>query len=243
MKAKLTLFALPLYLCACAGPRYAIQPAAQVGQTTHHEQGSVVLTSEKKNVVNVRPIYEQVQQKQRLQFLVVAGNRGTEPFQFSGTNVDVKIDGQSVKVYSFEEQKREIESAAMWAAVAAGLSAGVSSVNAALPQTTYGTVYTPRGNVNYNVTQWNSADAAAQQAVAQANLNQQMQAISASSAAQLGSLGSVLRLNTVAPGAAAGGVVTADGIKGDGPHQVTVNVSLPDEVHSLEFQLSGVAKK
>ncbi|HEY1173365.1 MAG TPA: hypothetical protein VGH19_18495 [Verrucomicrobiae bacterium] len=228
---------------ACAGPRYAVQPVLNSELKSHHQQGMVVLESDKKHVVTVRPLQNQVRAKERLKFLVAVGNQGQEPFEFSLDDVQVSDNDQPLKLYSYEEQKREIENAAALMALAAGINAASASINAAMPQTTYANLSVPGGgSMNYQLTTFNPANAAAQQAAIQANLSSEMQAISAGSAAQLNSLSAVLRQNTVKPGLAAGGVVMVQAVKTLGSHEIKLHVQAEQEDHEFTFTMEKLPK-
>ncbi len=226
-----------LFLTACAGPKMALRPLPQAGQTTRLEQGQTVIESTNKHLVMVRPLQTEVRAKQRLQFLVVVGNRGQEPFDLALSNISVTANDQPLKLWTYEEQKRQIETAAAWMAVATGLSAASASINAAMPQPPSGTLYVPgAGGVNYSMTQVNPANTAVQQATIQANMNAQLQSISATSTLQLQGIDAVLRSTTIVPGAAAGGVVTADGFKKAGTYAVKLTVNAQDKPHTFQFE-------
>jgi len=231
-----------LLITGCAGPKYAITPVPGQGQSTRMDQGRTVVESSRKNLVMASAVDDVVRKKQRLRFLVTTGNRGEQPFDFSYDNINLLRNGETVRLVSYENRKKEIETAAAWAAVAAGLNAASASMRAAMPQTTYTTLHGPGGSANVALTTYNPTAAAIQQQQINANMNMQMNQIMDSSSAQLNALSAVLRPTTIKPGGAAGGVVICEGFKSGDNHELVLEVSLPDEKHEFRFLIKKEGK-
>jgi hypothetical protein len=238
-RINLFIYILSLqFLTGCAGPKIALRPAPQPSQTTRLENGKMIIESKKEHLVYVRPLRTEVHAKQRLEFLVMVGNQGSSPFEFSIGDVAVRLDDQFLKTYTFEELQQEIaNNAAALAAMGMVYSAN-ASMNASFAQTHINAALAPNASLNYSLNQLNAGMPYAQQADQYSNMANQMQTLSLATSAQAGGLGSILRHTVIPPGAVGGGIVTVDSLKSAEPHTITLTVNPLEETHIFTFTTS-----
>ena len=205
--------------------------------------------SPKKALVAIRPEAKTYSSDDRPTIVITVLNGTEKPFDFSTENVRVFVDGDSHKVFTYDELVAEVKREQVWSTIAAALSGAVRSMNAANAGYTYNSggfnkfAYDNKENgVNgfgsYSDYTYNAA--AAQQARIAANAQTQadMQAIVNSAEQSLDALSAtMLKKTTVFPQAWHGGYVTIDKIPiADQPRDVKVVVMAAGEEHEFLFK-------
>lgn len=212
-----------------------------------YEQGVPLVKSQKTSGVVVRILTSEFNNETSglPSLFVAAYNGSTSSFDFSTDNISAQSGGKAVKIYSFEQMQKRIRNEAALMAFAVAMSAAGASMQASLPQTSYtsGTINAygaggyARANYGATTTTYNPTAVAAAQAQINSNMMSHMSMVASSRDLQLSGTAALLRRNTVAPGAAAGGVVKLHGpdIEAGKPLRVIVNLS--GEMHEFLFEV------
>jgi hypothetical protein len=239
---QVVVVALALSGCATS---YALKPEQGVAQNVTFDHGAAVVMSKKDHgAVRVAPTNTSF--AGRLSLGVVAFNDGNKGENLGVENVQIfTASGTPVRVYSYEELAKQAKNAAMWQAIAVGLSASANAYAASQPATvnTTGSIYGRGGYTNFNssTTVYNPANAALANSINQANTERSMAQISGTLESTLAGLGeSVLRTTTISPGEAFGGNVIADKPKfAKGEDQsLRVVVQFAGEQHEFKFAVA-----
>jgi hypothetical protein len=245
------LFVLMLAISALQGcsTTLKLDPVTSGEQKEIFQGGTRTLISAKKSLVTIRPSANSYQSEQRPSLVVSVTNGTDESYNFSPNNISASVNGQSVKVFTYEELVAEVNRKQAWAVVAAALAGAAQSYSAANSGYTYnssyygsgygGNRYAPYSGYTYN-------SAAVQQAQATTNAQNQanMAAIKTQTDEALNRLSStILRKETVFPQKTFGGYITLDKFPvPDSANEVTLNVSVGGEVHQFKFMLTVVAE-
>jgi hypothetical protein len=179
-------------------------------------------------------------------FQIGVVNGGDATFDFSTANVTAMSGSTPVPVLTYEQIAKRIKKDANRLAMATAMAGASQSIAASAPQTTYSSgTYGTRGAygkpATYGTysgvsTTYNPAATAAAQAQINANTSSQMSAITANRDALLSGMGDILRLNTVRPGASAGGIIKLDASRIEpGPLKLIATVN--GEVHEFIFEV------
>lgn len=237
MSKKFAVSLLVLFISGCA--TIPMKPVAGGDQKTIYQEGMPILVSAKTHIVflgtpsgfdtNIRPyVY------------VAVLNPSDRPFLFSTENVTVWDGLESLKVYTHEELKRSYERRMAAAMFLLAFSAGMQAAAASQPSYTYGTVYGPRGyTATYYAQTYDPAAAIQAQNMAMANSLQMMSAIQNSRNPELAVINSILRKNTILPGAFVGGLVVFDPpaeVMNMGKKAVTIQVRIGDDRHEFKVE-------
>lgn len=237
---------LACFLSGCVNSR-TLAFAAGNSVAPIYEQGVPLVKSQKTNGVVVRILTSEFNNETNglPSLFVAAYNGSTSDLDFSTENIRAESGGKPVKVYSFEQMQKRIRNEAALMAFAVAMSAAGASVQASLPQTSYtsgtinayGTGGYARANYGAITTTYNPTAVAAAQAQINSNMMSQMSMVASSRNLQLSGTAALLRRNTIAPGAAAGGVVKLHGpdIEAGKPLRITVN--LQGEIHEFLFEV------
>ena len=205
--------------------------------------------SAKNSLVTIRPSANTFQSEQRPSLVVSVTNGTDESYNFSSDDIRASVNGQSVKVFTYEELVAEVKSQQAWAILGAALGGAAQSYSAANSGYTYNSSYYGSGYGSnryapYSGYTYNSA--AVQQAQAAANAQNQanMAAIKTETDTALNRLSStILRKETVFPKKTFGGYITLDKFPvTDSANEVTLNVSVGGEMHQFKFMLTVVAE-
>jgi len=254
MKNLLLVLASCLLIQGCAST-LRIDPQTLDGQQEIFQEGVEAVLSPKKALVAIRSTTNTYSSESRPTFVVSVQNGTKDPFNFSTEDIQVFVDGQPHKVFTYDELVAEIKRQQAWAAFAVALNGAAQSMNAANAGHTYhsGTsnayAYDNYGNSAYGYGSYSGYSynaAAAQQAQAAANAQTQadMQAIQSQTEQSLQSLGStMLKKTTVLPQSWHGGYVTIEKIPNVAePHEIKVLVQAAGEEHEFLLQHFKVEK-
>jgi hypothetical protein len=210
-----------------------------------YEGGVPILKSVKRDTVIVRLLTPEFSKDVNAlpAFFVAVANGGTGAFDFSTSNITATCGSAPVRVYTAADVQKRIEHEAAMLAFATALNGASQSMQASMPQQTYTSGYASAygsggyANANYygTSTTYNPAATAAAQAQINANTSQQMATIAGLRNAQLNGLGSMLKRETIAPGAFAGGVVKLHAEDIRNGQIVTLHVQTGSEVHDFLF--------
>jgi len=248
MKQLISIIILGMLLQGCA-TTLRLDPQALDGQQEVFQEGVEAIISTKKALVAIRPSTNTYSSEVRPTFVVTVLNGTEEPFNFSTEDVQVFVDGQPQKVFTYDELVAEVKRRQAWAAFAAALSGAAQSMSAANAGYTYNSgtynayAYDNYGNTAYGYGSYSGYTynaAAAQQAQAAANAQTQanMRAIRNQTEQSLNALSAtMLKKTTVLPHAWHGGYVTIDKIpNADKPHDIRVVVRAAGEEHEFLFK-------
>jgi hypothetical protein len=245
------LFLLMLTIGAMQGcsTTLKLNPVASDEQNEIFQGGTKALISTKKSLVTIRPSANSYQSGQRPSLVVSVTNGTDASYNFSPDNIRASINGQSVKVFTYEELVAEVNSQQAWAILGAALGSAAQSFSAANSGYTYNTSYYSSGYGGNRYTPYSSYtynSAAVQQAQAATNAQNQanMAAIKTQTDKALDRLSStILRKETVFPQKTVGGYITLDKFPvPDSANEVTLNVSAGGEMHQFKFMLTVVDK-
>lgn len=231
-----------------------LDPVASEEQKEIFQGGTETLISAKESLVAIRPSTNSYQSVQRPSLVVSVTNGTDEPYNFGPENISASINGQSVKVFTYDELVAEVKRQQAWAAVAAALNGAAQSMNAANAGYTYnsgtynssyyGSGYSGYGYGSYSGYTYNAAAVQQAQAAANAQTQANMAAIKTQTDEALNQLAStMLRKETVFPQKTFGGYITLDKLPvPDSPNEVIINIAVGAEVHQFKFMLTKVAK-
>jgi len=210
MKRLMSICAVILF-SGCAGANLKFEPVPTPGQKEVYERGIGVLTSVKRNAVVVAPDPSVYNESDSPTIAVYVVNNSTSEFNFSTENIKAYVDGESVKVYTYEELYKDIQRKASAAAFGAVLNSVVQSANAANErQTTDFTATTSNGinAVRGSVATVKTGLSAREQREIQRDAAANMSGIEARRHTSLQNLNSaILRKTTIMPGAIDGGYI------------------------------------
>ena len=247
MKSSIIPLALAaVMLTGCVSTKtIAVSSSSPVRAT--YEQGTAVLKSQKVSGVVVRVLTAQFTKETNAlpAFYIVVSNGSEKETDFSAANVTAFSGKDRVGVYTFEEMEKKIKREAAMMAFALAMNSASQSMAASMPQTTQssGSVYAtgPGGSARAvysgTTTTYNPAAASAAQAQINAQTMGQMSVVASARDIQLNNLGSMLRRNTLPPGAFVGGVVKlhAEDIRSGEPLKLVV--ALAGDSHEFVFDI------
>ena len=231
-----------------------LAPVASGEQKEIYQGGTETLISAKKSLVAIRPSANSYQSVQRPSLIVSVTNGTDESYNFGPENISASVNGQSVKVFTYDELVAEVKRQQAWAAVAAALNGVAQSMNAANAGYTYnsgtynssyyGSGYSGYGYGSYSGYTYNAAAVQQAQSAANAQTQANMAAIKTQTDEALNQLAStMLRKETVFPQKTFGGYITLDKLPvPDSPNEVIIDISVGGEVHQFKFMLTKVAK-
>ncbi len=248
------LFILMLAIGALQGcaTTLKLDPVASGEQKEIFQGGTETLISAKQSLVAIRPSANSYQSVQRPSLVVSVTNGTDEQYNFGPENISASVNGQSVKVFTYDELVAEVKRRQAWAAVAAALNGAAQSMNAANAGYTYnsgtynssyyGSGYSGYGS--YSGYTYNAAAVQQAQAAANAQTQANMAAIEAQTDKDLNQLSStMLRKETVFPQKTLGGYITLDKLPvPDSANEVIINITVGSEAHQFKFMLTKVAK-
>lgn len=245
MRSICLVVAIAVFVSGCAST-YSLKAEAIGKQAVRFDGGRPELVSETSSAaIRVSPRATSFQN--RMSIAVVIFNKADHPVNFGYENIKVNTgSGIPIRLFTYDQLRKEARDAATWAAVATALSAGAQSYAASQPSTinTYGSSYGSAGFSTYSArtTIYNPAAAAAGNAIAQQNARQDMQNISQALEGTLNRLdGSILRTTTVDPRTAFGGEIVVDKpkfSKGEVPY-VIITVDVEGEEHEFKFSIAS----
>jgi hypothetical protein len=230
-----------------------LYPVAAEGQKEIFQGGIETLISAKQSLVAIRPSDNTYQSEQRPSLVVTITNGTDEPYNFGPGNISASVNGQYVKVFTYDELVAEVKAQQAWAVVATALNAAVQSMNAANAGYTYNSgTYNPSysgsdySGYGYGSSGYTYNAAAAQQAQAASNAQTQanMTAIQTQTNVALNQLeATMLRKETVFPQKTFGGYITLDDLPvPDSENEVIIDISAGGEMHKFKFKVTKVDK-
>jgi hypothetical protein len=119
----------PLVFCSCAS-QLRLQALPATGQSIQYLQGLEACVSPGTIGVAVWADPQVYQSSERPTFFILAQNNSDKSIDFSTENISVSIEGQPLKVYTFDELVAEVESQRKWGTFAAALAGASQSFNA-----------------------------------------------------------------------------------------------------------------
>ena len=231
-----------------------LDPVASGEQKKVFQGGIETLISAKQSLVAIRPSAKSYQSVQRPSLVVSVTNGTEESYNFGPENIRASVNGQSVKVFTYDELIAEVEREQAWDAAFAAFFGAAKSMDAenagyTYNSGTYNSSYYDSGYSGYEYGSYSGYTynaAAVQQARAAANAQTQAQmaAIKTQTDEALNQLAStMIRKETVFPQQTFGGYITLDKLPvPDTANEVIINVSVGGESHQFHFMLTKVAK-
>lgn len=221
-------------------------------QLVEYEQGVAVIKSVDKNGVVVRLISNQFDSENPPALYVMVANLSNEPFLFSTQNISAEVKGEKVKVYTYEDLKRQIEIERTLNEIAIGLDSASQSFMAAQPRYsyTYGNIntfgygsYGGSASTYYSGSTWSydPARVAKAQSAINANATNQMAAAAANARIQTNNLKVILRENTIKPGEYCAGVIKLDPSSISYGSQLTLRIDTPQDNHLFYFDIPNLS--
>lgn len=217
-------------------------PTAGAGQEVRFVQGVPTTFSDgSSSSVQVTPL-GYIQDDNRFAFGVAAFNKGQAAFDFSLDDVHITSNGIELKTYTRDALAREARNKAIWAGVAMALAgaAAAYAANQNAYRTTSGYVATPRGVATFSATTYDPALAYAGTAAASAATTYGIVSIKNSLDSTITRLnGSILQVNTIDPGASAGGQIVVDMPKAKNwPQPLEVSIGIKGAQHRFAFSMT-----
>lgn len=105
---NLLYLAISLFFLSGCSASLKMSPIASEGQDTFFEKGTESLRSTKKAIVELRPVQDGYKSEERNTFAISVYNATHNPFKFSTNNILASVNGQRLKVYSYEELVSEV---------------------------------------------------------------------------------------------------------------------------------------
>lgn len=245
MKSIAAIAALSTTVSGCT-QNFAATPVVQTDQEIRYIQGVPTTFSDKPDSsIQITPI-GYIPEDQRLVFGAAAFNKGTTAKNFGLENISVSFGATQLRIYTRDELAHEARVKAAWAAFAVALAgaAAAYSANQNAYRTTNGYVAGPGGVVTFASRTYDPGLAYAGTAAATAATGYGIVSIRNSLDNTISHLnGSVLQVNTVDPGASAGGELVVDMPKGkEYPLPINISVNWGGAVHSFAFNVVPVKK-
>ncbi len=245
MKRLLLVFITVLFLHGCASS-LKLDPYALDGQKEIYQEGVESIISPKKSLVAIRPAESIYSSGNRPKIVITVLNGTDEPFNFSTENVQVFVDDNPHKVFTYDELVAEVKRQQAFGAFMAALNGISQSMNAANAGHAYSSgsintyAYDNYGNSVYGYgtyTEHTYDPMAVQQAQAAASAQTiaYMQLVNNQAEQSLSSLKTMmLKKTTVFPQAWHGGYVAMEKIPDISQnHTIKVVVSILDEKHTF----------
>jgi len=246
-----------LVLQGCA-TNLTISPFVLEDQASFYKDGAKIVISPQKNLVVARVLKERITSLERMTFIIMVENTTHTPFDFSTENISVSLDGNSLKVFSYEELVAEVEAQRRSMALAAALGA-VSrqmQVNQAGQQYHQGTIntnyYNPYGyrgqsTGTYSGYTYDPNATLQAQLASNAQTARDAEMIKGHAETQLAELNNtMLKKETVFPGCCTGGYIKTSPppMPITDKSRVLVQVMISsDETHCFEFELRKMINK
>ena len=236
--------ALPLLLLiallqGCATP-LQFSPQAAEDQQLIYQQDVQTLLSSKKALVGLRTLTSRYRSNERPTLVVSVLNGTEQPFDFSTDDVRVLVDGQPLKVFSYDELVAEAESDKVWAATATVIGGAAQGLGAAYSGYGYqsGSSYNSATGLNsYSGLSYNLGQSS-QGIFAASNYTQsELRAIKQDATRSLEALSStMLKRSTVMAQQRHGGYVRLEMLPDRRqPHRIQVLVDAAGETHEFWF--------
>lgn len=249
MRKIVSVFILISFLQGCA-TTLRLNPVAINGQQEIFQEGTKTLISAKNSLVAIRPSTNTYQSVERPTLVVSVSNGTEKPFNFSTEDMEVYVDNNPVKVFTYDELVAEVKKRQAHAAFAAALSGVAQSINAANAGYTYhsGTYnssyysnygYSGHGFGSYSGYSYNQAAALQAQNAANTQMMMNMAAINSQTNQALDELSStILKKSTVFPQKIHGGYIKLEKIPvTKEASDVSVKINAGGEIHDFNFQL------
>lgn len=241
------------FLQGCA-TTLSLNPIAIEGQKEIYQEGTKTLISPKKSLVAIRPSTNTYQSVQRPVLVVSVLNGTDKPFNFSTEDIEVYVDNNPLKVFTYDELVAEVEKQRAFAAFAVALGGVAQSINAANSGYTYhsGTYnssyysnygYSGYGYGSYSGYSYNPSAALQAQSTANTQMLTNMAVIKSQTNQALNEIGStILKKSTVFPQKIHGGYIKLDKIPVTKEiNNISVKINAGGEIHDFNFQLMQVS--
>jgi len=205
-----------------------------------YKSGELIQKSFKTNAVAVKVFKSKVSTAKKGGFVVAIANLSQSPILFSPKCISIEADGRQVKIYSYEELKKEIEQRARQLALATVLLGMGAAMQVNRPQ--YGTItaWGPGGFSSGTYSIYDPASVAATQAMIGANMVSQINAIENMRNSDLQIVETVLREHTLYPQETYAGLVVFEPPKEKNKQTITLKITLGSDVHEFKFLYSKV---
>jgi hypothetical protein len=237
----LTTAGLLLAFCVSASA-VTLTPAPTVSQIVNYTQGAPTIISERKSIASIT-VYPEA--NGHVVLFVAGRNQSMGNINFGTENIRADANGKPLRVFTYDELAKKINSTAFWKRFAGAAGAGLRSGAAVQPaQTNYGGTFNGYGYGNgpyYGSYQGHATTIdPAQQALAQSAINsdarRQGAALNAQQNQSLAALRVVLRTTTVQPGQMYGGVVEI--ARPPVSSIMNVRASFAGEAHIFSFRVA-----
>jgi len=231
-----------------------LDPVASGEQKEIFQGGIKTLVSPKRSLVIIRASANSYQSVQRPSLGVQVTNGTEESYDFGPENIRVSVNGQSVKVFTYDELIAEVErkqeSDATWAAIN-GIAKAMNAENAGYTDHSgtydssyYGSGYSGYGHGSYSGQTYDAAAVQQARSAGDAETRAKMAAIRTQTDETLNQVASaMLRKETIFPQQTFSGYILLGKLPvPDTANEVTINVSVGGESHQFHFMLTKVAK-
>ena len=233
------LSAVAMYGCSSIG----VKPQPGAGQSTFFSAGTEAIVSGGRSTIALRPEKPAFPAAEKPTFILTAINGQNFSVIISTENISAQLNGTPVRVYTYAELVKEVETAAAIQAFGAAMASVGRSMSAANAGHQYHYGYAPYGSP-YATTYYTYDAAAAQQArtAAQAQTDADFYRLQTETEAALAALEStILRKQTVFPGEGYGGYIKLEPISlAEGENTLTVSVEFGGETEEFMFELTEV---
>ena len=217
-----------------------LTPAPTGAQIVNYAQGAPTIVSERKSIASVTVLPEA---NGHVVLYVAGRNQSTANINFGTENVSADANGKPLRVFTYDELAKKINSGAFWKRFAGAAGAGLRAGAAVQPaQTNYTGQFNGSNNYGqYRGTYFGQAtttDPAAQamsQSAINADARAQGAAVNAQQSQSLAALQAVLRTTTVQPGQMYGGVIEV--ARPPASSIMNVRVRFAGELHIFSFRV------
>lgn len=219
-----------------------LTPIASRTQVVNYTQGAPTLVSPGKSIASATVVPEA---NGHVVLFVAVQNKTRRNVNLGVENVSAAAGGAALRVFTYDELARKIQTGGMWQKFALAAGAGLRAGAAVQPaRSTFGGTYDGNGyragQYHGNFNGYSTTTDPTQQALAQSAITADTRAQTASLDAQqnqkLAALQTILRTTTVQPGQMYGGIIEL--AKPRAPTILSVGVAFGAEQHVFSFQVS-----
>jgi hypothetical protein len=251
-----SIFALAFVAGDALAAEYVMDLTAKADQSSRFEDGRKAV-DDVTPISSVRILGPRQQTPKQGGFRVYVLNKSGKPLNFGPECISIKMpDGTAVAMLTYQDLLKQERRRAAWQALAVGLASAGRNIQASQAGNTYGTAtYSGTSSGTYGSTPYtansfgtatfsgyNAGAALAAQSLADEQNQRDLQAMQLSQAAKREDLAQVMKMTTIDPGQAFGGIVqymippVVNSSKVAVP--ITIEVRFGDEVHTFQGTLA-----
>ena len=234
-------------LCGCATPQ-RVSPLSLPDQRQVFTNGAAVAVSEKSVTVMVKSAVEDIMSSERPTFIVKIYNPTSESIDFASSDINTFLNGESHKLFTYEELQSEarrnanIQKAllvlnAIGGAASASQAGYVAQQGTADVQLYDGYGNTSRGTAYYTSYGYDSAVAQREWDDVSDQLDRDKQSLQQFTNTAKLTLDNTLRRETIAPQSSYVGLITLDSVPVSESNEISIGINVANESHVFKFSV------